>query len=218
MMALNTVRKMEVKVITTLSLRTRTNVPFVLMNGHQPLYLGTYPRAPKHRWLQKTNSETNLDRLPDLGNMVANNLIRREISDSRVNQPSSIQVLINYPSGHVQGPTHKNTSEPIIGHPKRRDTAKVRKEASKVILGGNYRVYLHRQGYRMKLIRSCVSDKKTKRMQYWPATSTVAYKMPSDPTYLLYNLQHTILTSTQRALEECCFYFSRKWLPPFLEE
>ncbi|EXF76167.1 hypothetical protein CFIO01_03560 [Colletotrichum fioriniae PJ7] len=36
------------------------------------------------------------------------------------------------------------------------------------------------------------------------------------PACLPYNTQHDILTTTQRVLEECCFYFATKWIPHVL--
>jgi hypothetical protein len=41
--------------------------------------------------------------------------------------------------------------------------------------------------------------------------------IPTDPTYLPFKLQHTILTQTQRLLEECCYNFAEKWFPSILE-
>jgi hypothetical protein len=38
------------------------------------------------------------------------------------------------------------------------------------------------------------------------------------PSFLPYKIQHLILTTTQRELEECCFEFAAKWLPSLLEE
>lgn len=38
------------------------------------------------------------------------------------------------------------------------------------------------------------------------------------PAFLPYSVQHLILTTTQRLLEECCFDFAAKWLPNVLEE
>ena len=37
-------------------------------------------------------------------------------------------------------------------------------------------------------------------------------------SYLPYKVQHVILTTTQRILEECCFDFTRKWVPSILQE
>jgi hypothetical protein len=43
--------------------------------------------------------------------------------------------------------------------------------------------------------------------------------MPSlYPSYFPYKVQHIILTTTQRILEECCFDFARKWVPSTLQE
>jgi hypothetical protein len=44
------------------------------------------------------------------------------------------------------------------------------------------------------------------------------YSSPTDPTYLPFKLQHSILTQTQRLLEECCYDFAQKWFPSILEE
>ena len=44
------------------------------------------------------------------------------------------------------------------------------------------------------------------------------YSSPTDPTYLPFKLQHSILTQTQRLLEECCYDFAEKWFPSILEE
>jgi hypothetical protein len=41
--------------------------------------------------------------------------------------------------------------------------------------------------------------------------------IPTNPTYLPYRLQHLIFTQTQRLLEECCYYFAKKWFPSILE-
>ncbi|OHE97565.1 hypothetical protein CORC01_07180 [Colletotrichum orchidophilum] len=38
------------------------------------------------------------------------------------------------------------------------------------------------------------------------------------PSYIPYNTQHTILTTTQRILEECCFDFANKWIPHVLQD
>lgn len=38
------------------------------------------------------------------------------------------------------------------------------------------------------------------------------------PSYLPYKIQHLILTTVQRQLEECCFDFAAKWFPSLLEE
>ena len=38
------------------------------------------------------------------------------------------------------------------------------------------------------------------------------------PSYLPYKVQHVILTTTQRILEECCYDFARNWLPSILQE
>jgi len=37
------------------------------------------------------------------------------------------------------------------------------------------------------------------------------------PSYLPYNVQHLILTTAQRVLEECCFKFAETWLPSILK-
>ena len=44
------------------------------------------------------------------------------------------------------------------------------------------------------------------------------YSIPTDPTYLPFKLQHSILTQTQRLLEECCYDFAGKWFPSILED
>jgi hypothetical protein len=41
--------------------------------------------------------------------------------------------------------------------------------------------------------------------------------IPTDPTYLPFKLQHSILSQTQRLLEECCYDFAKKWFPSILE-
>src|SRR5215469_4868795 len=42
--------------------------------------------------------------------------------------------------------------------------------------------------------------------------------MPSlYPSYLPYHVQHLILTTAQRVLEECCFRFTKRWLPSILK-
>jgi hypothetical protein len=41
--------------------------------------------------------------------------------------------------------------------------------------------------------------------------------IPTNPTHLLFRLQHLILTQTQRLLEECCYTFAETWLPSMLE-
>ena len=38
------------------------------------------------------------------------------------------------------------------------------------------------------------------------------------PSYLPYKVQHLILTTAQRVLEECCFGFAEKWLPSILRD
>ncbi|KAF2467964.1 uncharacterized protein BDR25DRAFT_233446, partial [Lindgomyces ingoldianus] len=38
------------------------------------------------------------------------------------------------------------------------------------------------------------------------------------PSYLPYSTQHTVLTTTQRILEECCFDFVKRWLPSILQD
>ncbi|KAH8684278.1 hypothetical protein BGZ60DRAFT_397194 [Tricladium varicosporioides] len=51
------------------------------------------------------------------------------------------------------------------------------------------------------------------------ALEPVAKVAPSlYPSYLPYKIQHLILTTAQRQLEECCFDFAAKWLPSLLEE
>ncbi|KAN0068548.1 hypothetical protein V8E54_013272 [Elaphomyces granulatus] len=37
------------------------------------------------------------------------------------------------------------------------------------------------------------------------------------PSYLPFRVQHVILSTAQRVLEECCFDFAKKWLPSILE-
>jgi hypothetical protein len=41
--------------------------------------------------------------------------------------------------------------------------------------------------------------------------------LSTDPTYLPFKLQHSILSQTQRLLEECCYDFAKKWFPSILE-
>jgi hypothetical protein len=41
---------------------------------------------------------------------------------------------------------------------------------------------------------------------------------PLCPAYVLYQVQHIVLGTTQRLLEECCFYFATEWLPKILQE
>ena len=42
--------------------------------------------------------------------------------------------------------------------------------------------------------------------------------MPSRyPSYFPYNAQHSVLSGIQQALEECCFDFTKKWLPSEVE-
>ncbi|KAH8674394.1 hypothetical protein BGZ60DRAFT_403819, partial [Tricladium varicosporioides] len=40
---------------------------------------------------------------------------------------------------------------------------------------------------------------------------------PTNPTYLPFRLQNSILTQTQGLLEECCYEFAEKWFPSILE-
>jgi len=49
-------------------------------------------------------------------------------------------------------------------------------------------------------------------------TEPVLDNMPSlYPSYLPYNVQHLILTTAQRVLEECCFKFAETWMPSLLK-
>jgi hypothetical protein len=44
-------------------------------------------------------------------------------------------------------------------------------------------------------------------------------KVPSMcPAFIPYNVQHLILTTTQRLLEECCFDFALRWAPTLLAD
>ena len=38
------------------------------------------------------------------------------------------------------------------------------------------------------------------------------------PTYLTYHVQHELLNTVQRLLEECCYDWARRWIPDYLEE
>ena len=38
------------------------------------------------------------------------------------------------------------------------------------------------------------------------------------PTYLTYQVQHELLNTVQRLLEECCYEWARRWIPDLLEE
>ena len=38
------------------------------------------------------------------------------------------------------------------------------------------------------------------------------------PTYLTYQVQHELLNTVQRLLDECCYNWARRWLPEMLEE
>ncbi|KAG9231369.1 hypothetical protein BJ875DRAFT_122408 [Amylocarpus encephaloides] len=50
----------------------------------------------------------------------------------------------------------------------------------------------------------------------FPRTRDCDIILPN-PTYLPFRLQHAILTQTQQLLEECCYYFTKKWFPSILE-
>ncbi|KAL1962115.1 hypothetical protein VTN77DRAFT_582 [Rasamsonia byssochlamydoides] len=50
-------------------------------------------------------------------------------------------------------------------------------------------------------------------------TPEPAPNMPSlYPSYFPYRAQHAILSTAQHVLEECCFEFTKKWMPSILEE
>ncbi|KAH6880116.1 hypothetical protein B0T10DRAFT_532044 [Thelonectria olida] len=50
----------------------------------------------------------------------------------------------------------------------------------------------------------------------WPATTP---SIPSlYPSYIPYQSQHLLLTTSQQILEECCFDFAAKWLPDIVRE
>ena len=38
------------------------------------------------------------------------------------------------------------------------------------------------------------------------------------PTYLTYQVQHELLNTVQRLLEQCCYEWARRWIPDLLEE
>ena len=43
--------------------------------------------------------------------------------------------------------------------------------------------------------------------------------MPSlYPSYFPYSAQHSVLLSIQQVLEECCYDFTKKWLPSEVEK
>jgi DNA polymerase kappa len=50
-----------------------------------------------------------------------------------------------------------------------------------------------------------------------PVNNLVPEDIPSlYPSYLPYTVQHAILNTAQRVLEECCFEFAQQWLPSVL--
>jgi len=51
-----------------------------------------------------------------------------------------------------------------------------------------------------------------------PRESVAAINLSLYPSYLPYSIQHLILTTVQRQLEDCCYDFTAKWLPSLLKD